>query len=193
MPIDVGGITPTSVTTAVIFFGGVRSYNGFRISRLVAFSVARDSRGIEVGKVENTPFSGPAGTIGELPGIPLSEHWICTPSSFFVKLSNCTVSDILYVSQQTTTGMECCFAIIETRAVPAREYTAPFECREWAPMKTVETSAMTEPIAGRRRYVQGTPADDSAVRSFFPVKGSTAQFHKYHQIEPSSIGLESTT
>lgn len=37
-------------------------------------------------------------------------------------------------------------------------------------MKTVETSAMTEPIAGRRRYVQGIPADDSAVRSFLPAK-----------------------
>jgi hypothetical protein len=61
VPIDVGGITPTSVTTAVIFFGGVRSYSGFKISRLVAFSVASDSRGVEMGKVENIPFSGPVG------------------------------------------------------------------------------------------------------------------------------------
>ena len=39
-------------------------------------------------------------------------------------------------------------------------------------MKTVETSAITEPMAGRRRYVQGIPADDSAVRSFLPVTHS---------------------
>jgi hypothetical protein len=42
VPIEVGGITPTSVTTAVMFFGGVRSYNGFNISRFGAFSVASD-------------------------------------------------------------------------------------------------------------------------------------------------------
>jgi len=68
VPIEVGGITPTSVTTAVIFLGGVRSYNGFNISRFVVFSVASDSGGIVIGNVENTPFNG--------------------PSSFFVKLSN---------------------------------------------------------------------------------------------------------
>ena len=69
VPIEVGGITPTSVTTAVIFFGGVRSYNGFNISRFVAFSVASDSRGIEIGNVENIPFSGPARITDELLGI----------------------------------------------------------------------------------------------------------------------------
>jgi len=130
VPIEVGGITPTSVTTAVIFFGGVRSYNGFRISRLGVFSVASDSRGIEIGNVENISFNGPAGTADELVGIPSNVLRIGVPSSFFVKLSSCTVSEILYVSQQTTTGIECCFAIIETRAVPARECTAPFEWRE---------------------------------------------------------------
>ena len=66
VPIEVGGITPTSVTTAVIFLGGVRSYNGFNISRFVAFSVASDSCGTVIGNVENTPFSGPAGMIDEL-------------------------------------------------------------------------------------------------------------------------------
>jgi len=35
-------------------------------------------------------------------------------------------------------------------------------------MKTVETSAITEPMAGRRRYVHGIPADDNAVSSFLP-------------------------
>ena len=69
VPIEVGGITPTSVTTAVIFFGGVRSYSGFKISRFVAFSVVSDSRGIEIGNVENIPFNGPAGITDELLGI----------------------------------------------------------------------------------------------------------------------------
>lgn len=64
---EVGGIIPTSVTTAVIFFGGVRSYNGFNISRFVVFSVASDSRGIEIGNVENIPFNGPVGITDELP------------------------------------------------------------------------------------------------------------------------------
>ena len=49
------------------------------------------------------------------------------PSSFLVKLSSWTVSEYLYVSQHTTTGTECCLAIIATKAVPALEYTAPFE------------------------------------------------------------------
>jgi len=66
VPVEVGGITPTSVTTAVISFGGVRSYNGFGISRLGMFSVASDSRGIEIGNVENISFDGPAGTADEL-------------------------------------------------------------------------------------------------------------------------------
>lgn len=34
---EFGGMTPTSVTTAVIFVGGVRSYSGLRISRFGAF------------------------------------------------------------------------------------------------------------------------------------------------------------
>lgn len=33
--IELGGITPTSVTTAVMLEGGVKSYSGLRISRLV--------------------------------------------------------------------------------------------------------------------------------------------------------------
>lgn len=77
------------------------------------------------------------------------------PSSFFPKPSNCTPSLNLYVSQHTTTGTPCCFAIIATKAVPALENTAPLECKECAPRKTVVTSVMTEGRAGRRRYVQG--------------------------------------
>ena len=49
-----------------MFFGGVRSYNGFRISKFVVFSVASDSRGIEIGNVEKTPFIGPGMTTDEL-------------------------------------------------------------------------------------------------------------------------------
>ena len=64
-------VSVTSVTIAVISFGGVRSYNGFRISRLGVFSVASDSRGIaEIGNVENISFNGSAGTADELVGIP---------------------------------------------------------------------------------------------------------------------------
>ena len=74
-----------------------------------------------------------------------------SPSSFFVKLSNRTPSENLYVSQQTTTGTECCFAIIATSAVPAREKTAPFEWMECAPTKTIETSDMTALRAGKKR------------------------------------------
>ena len=60
-------------------------------------------------------------------------------------------------------------------------------------MKTVETSAITEPMAGRRRYVQGIPADDSAVRSFLPRDIQFYNSDREYQTEPSSIGLESTT
>jgi hypothetical protein len=49
---------PTSVTTAVIFVGGVRSYNGLRISSLDWLLSASDSRGIEIGKIENRSFVG---------------------------------------------------------------------------------------------------------------------------------------
>ena len=45
-----GGMTPTSVTTAVMFVGGVRSYRGLRISRLAALCRARASRGFVRGK-----------------------------------------------------------------------------------------------------------------------------------------------
>jgi hypothetical protein len=41
---ELGGMTPTSVTTAVMLVGGVKSYSGFRISRFGwpwRFSVSR--------------------------------------------------------------------------------------------------------------------------------------------------------
>ena len=40
---------PTSVTTAVICVGGVRSYNGLRISRLVEGARERESCGQTMG------------------------------------------------------------------------------------------------------------------------------------------------
>lgn len=49
--IELGGTMPTSVTTAVIFAGGVRSYNGLRISRFGFGTVVSASRGMTDGKV----------------------------------------------------------------------------------------------------------------------------------------------
>lgn len=107
----VAGIRPTSVTTAVIFVGGVRSYNGLRACRLLSVSV---NPFVELGASEITR-SGRVRSRGE------RRHAIDLPISFFMKLSNKTVSENLYVSQQTITGTWCDLAIIATIAVPARE------------------------------------------------------------------------
>lgn len=48
-----GGMTPASVTTAVMLDGGVRSYNGLRISRLGWFWITRESGDWFRGKDEN--------------------------------------------------------------------------------------------------------------------------------------------
>ena len=66
-------------------------------------------------------------------------------------------------------GMECCFAIIATSAVPALEYTAPFVWMECAPTITAETSVMTEPTEGRRRYLHSIPARERTDKSRFPA------------------------
>ena len=42
-------------------------------------------------------------------------------------------------------------------------------------MKTVETSAIVDPMAERRRCVEGILVDVSAARSFFPARGSASQ------------------
>ena len=47
--IEFGGMIPTSVTTAVIEVGGVRSYSGLRISRCGPFASVRLSRGFVKG------------------------------------------------------------------------------------------------------------------------------------------------
>ena len=65
--------------------------------------------------------------------------------------------------------MECSFAIIAIRAVPARENTAPFACTECAPMRTLLMDVMIEPIAGRRMYVHGMSAEERTLRSALPV------------------------
>ncbi len=100
------------------------------------------------------------------------------PSSFFVKLSSWMFSENLYVSQQTTTGTECRFAIMATSAVPAREYTAPFVCIECAPTRTVDTSLITEPRAGSRRYVHWIPASERTASNLLPkIQMSDPQRH----------------
>jgi len=99
-----GGINPTSVTTTVMQVGGVKSYRGFSISRF------------EDDDMSFTPFIGFETRAGA--------------NSFLPNPSNITPSLNLYVSQHTTTGTELPLAIIATKAVPAREYTAPLELRE---------------------------------------------------------------
>lgn len=58
--IEFGGITPTSVTTAVTLVGGVRSYKGLRISRLGRFWSISKSRGFVRGNEENKSPIGAA-------------------------------------------------------------------------------------------------------------------------------------
>jgi hypothetical protein len=54
---EFGGIIPTSVTTAVILLGGVRSYKGLRISKFVSDCKASVSLLRFEGKVErNVPI-----------------------------------------------------------------------------------------------------------------------------------------
>ena len=48
--IELGGIMPTSVTTAVMHDGGVKSYNGLKIERFVpGFKLCGSPPGVEVG------------------------------------------------------------------------------------------------------------------------------------------------
>lgn len=66
-------------------------------------------------------------------------------------LSSIILSLNLYVSQQHSTGTPASFAIMDTVAVPAREYIAPLDKSEWVPSKRRETVGKTAPRAGRRR------------------------------------------
>lgn len=53
-----GGMTPTSVTTAVILEGGVRSYSGLRISRFGLLCRTSISGDLLRGKEEKMSFIG---------------------------------------------------------------------------------------------------------------------------------------
>lgn len=57
---ELGGMTPTSVTTAVMHDGGVRSYSGLRISRLGRLCSCNNSRGFVRGNDENVSPMGAA-------------------------------------------------------------------------------------------------------------------------------------
>lgn len=113
----------TSVQTAVMSSGGVRSYS--------------KQRGVTLGRR--------SGLISMLP-LPLSggteKMSAPTPSSLFATPSNCTLSPNLYVSTHATTGTRCSLASMATMAVPAREYRAPSECSADAPRSTSEEREM---------------------------------------------------
>lgn len=164
---EFGGIMPTSVTTAVILDGGVRSYNGLRISRLSDGCRVSELCGRVVGNVDTKLLEGAIQT-NELETYTRGRAHQRVPSSFFVKLSSCTPSENLYVSQHTITGTECWLAIMATSAVPAREKTAPLECSECAPTMTRETSVIIAPSAGRRRYVHGIDSEAKTDRRVLP-------------------------
>lgn len=104
--IELAGMIPTSVTTAVISFAEVRSYRGLNNSKF-EFG-RRSSMSFELGITDG--YEGKAER---------------SPSSFFVNPSKTTASENLYVSHATRTGTLCVRAIMATRAVPDLEYTAP--------------------------------------------------------------------
>jgi hypothetical protein len=56
--IELGGIIPTSVTTAVMLVGGVKSYRGLRISKLDCDWMASEDFGRERGNEENRSPTG---------------------------------------------------------------------------------------------------------------------------------------
>lgn len=56
--IEFGGMIPTSVTTAVMLEGGVRSYKGLRISRFGVDCRVRESLGRVIGKVDKKVLAG---------------------------------------------------------------------------------------------------------------------------------------
>jgi hypothetical protein len=56
----------------------------------------------------------------------------------------------LYVSQHTTTLTAAALLIIATLAVPAREYSAPFEKRAFVPRRTSEARGRREGREERR-------------------------------------------
>lgn len=145
--IELGGIMPTSVTTAVMHDGGVKSYNGLKIERF-----ARDFR--LCGSLSNVEDGGNGvGAVHTHTCLSRPQSIVLghSPSSFLLTPSQRIPSANLYVSQHTTTGMFLDLAIIATIAVPAREKTAPFAWRECAPTNNVVVCGKTDGRDGKRR------------------------------------------
>jgi len=95
----------TSVQTAVMRLGGVRSYiklNGVKFA-ITALPIPN-------------PIPNPS--LRLCPGTPIISG---SPNSLFATPSKTTLSPNLYVSTQATTGTLCSFASIATSAVPERE------------------------------------------------------------------------
>lgn len=136
---------PTSVTTAVMHDGGVKSYNGLKIERF--------ARGFRLcGSLSDVEDGGNGvGAVRTCLSRPRSIVLAHSPSSFLLTPSQRIPSANLYVSQHTTTGMFLDFAIIATIAVPAREKTAPFAWRECAPTNNVVACGKTDGRDGKRR------------------------------------------
>lgn len=146
--IELGGIMPTSVTTAVMHDGGVKSYNGLKIERF--------GRGFKLCGSLCEVEAGGNGVGAVHKHTCLSRHRSivlvgCSPSSFLLTPSQRIPSANLYVSQHTTTGIFLDLAIIATIAVPARERTAPFAWRECAPTNNVVVCGKTDGRDGKRR------------------------------------------
>ena len=67
------------------------------------------------------------------------EVWFSVPSSLMTKASVWTLSQNLYVSQQTNTGTLYDLATRAISEVPTRDITYPLAIRLWAPKITLET------------------------------------------------------
>lgn len=102
-----GGMRPTSVTTAVIEDEGVKSNRGSKISKL--------------GTPDPGVFATCRGAINRCKDNRKLRCGQDKPSSFFPKPSSMIFSLNLYVSQHAITGTLYSFAIIATIAVPALE------------------------------------------------------------------------
>lgn len=146
--IELGGMMPTSVTTAVMHDGGVKSYNGLKIERFDrGFELCGSPCDVEVG-------GNGVGAVHKYICLRKPQSivlWGCSPSSFLLTPSQRIPSANLYVSQHTTTGIFLDLAIIATIAVPARETTAPFAWRECAPTNNVVVCGKTDGRDGKRR------------------------------------------
>mmetsp|Transcript_14929 Transcript_14929/g.43102 ORF Transcript_14929/g.43102 Transcript_14929/m.43102 type:complete len:225 (+) Transcript_14929:283-957(+) len=171
---------PISVTMPLTNSDGVRSYSKFITLR---FGTALQSLMIELvclAPPDDEPSPPPHSLLP--PALSIAQPAITTssglPISLPVMLSNCTRLLILYVSQQTRTGMLLDRAMRATPAVPTLDSTDPSDMRADAPKNTLVTSLIiTYDNAFNKIYVHSTPA--SARRAT--------------RARPSSNGRESTT